>query len=145
MGNPDISMNETTALRFLEKMEKLQIHQSSQIDYLNERVRRHEKIMEALAEENDGLAVRIAALEAAGPRIIVRTVDPINDKILAYMKKHPGMKLTANVLAENIGEDNGVVGSRLKSLFGNGRISKKTENGKVAMYYYSAEPKEDGV
>lgn len=86
-------------------------------------------MLELIGEQNE----RIAALEA---KVLPQPKDDLNERILGFMKGMPGIRLTALVIAENIGEANSRVGSRLASLASRGAIRSSKEEGRNRLYFH---------
>ncbi len=80
------------------------------------------------------LMARVATLEAGkgtkGPK-----VDERREAILAFVNTHPGMKLTALVVAENLDMENTLVGHKMRSLWEGGHIGATKEDGRTRMYF----------
>lgn len=86
-------------------------------------------LLDLIAELQD----RLAVLEARQPR----AKDDLNERIVAFLTR-TGLRMTALVVAENIGEDNGRVGNRLTTLANHGTIGSSKQPGRHRIYY--AEP-----
>lgn len=98
-----------------------------------------------LTDRIDSLELNFTELEdivTSSNRSTIRR-DLLNEKILEYMRKYPGMKFMANSIAVNIQEDNSKVGTRLKSMVSRGVVERVKDEGKVSVYFLKESSTED--
>lgn len=90
----------------------------------------------ALREQVSSLTGRLEVVEVAvAPKAPKR--DELADKVVEFMRERPGLKVTALVVAENLGElDNAKVGGRMQTLANQGIIASSKENGRTRMYFW---------
>lgn len=89
-----------------------------------------------LREQLKALRERVEVLETG--RHAAPPPDPLADKIVEFMRGLPGVRLTALVISQNIGEDNGRIGGRLQTLASRGTIESAKEDGRTRMYWWPA-------
>lgn len=82
------------------------------------------------------LTERVAVLEAA-PAAPPR--DELNEKLLAFLRSHPGLKFTGQLVAENIGEPPSSVYGRLRTLARHGHLVFIKEDGRNGLFYTPAD------
>lgn len=94
----------------------------------------------ALRDDVKLLTERIEQVEAAvAPKAPKR--DELAEKVIEFMRDRPGLKVTALVVAENLGElDNAKVGGRLQTLANQGVIASSKEPGRTRMYFWPVTP-----
>lgn len=90
-------------------------------------------------EEMARLTKRVEALEQNGGR----PIDEVNARILKFMRMNP-IKLTGNIIAENIDLDGAKIYSRLMTLVSRGDIYREKLPNKTALFWARAySPDED--
>ena len=83
------------------------------------------------------LTERVISLEdtpAGQPR------DELNEKLLAFLRRHAGLKFTGQLVAENLGESPSSVYSRLRTLARQGHLVFAKEDGRNGLFYTPADP-----
>ena len=81
-----------------------------------------------LREHGDAINGLVRAVSPAPPR------DDLNDRIVAFLDEHVGLKFSAVSIAENIGEANKRIAERCSTLAGQGRIKRQQEANRHPLY-----------
>lgn len=93
--------------------------------------------VEALETQMAALTERVTTLEDAPA---ARERDDLSQKILEFLRRYPGLKFTAPVIAENLGEPAPLTHSRMKALTNQGLVlTEKREDGRTRHYHVPAD------
>lgn len=89
--------------------------------------------LDELEGQVKALTERVASLEG-----VQQPRDDLNRKILEFFRQYPGVKFTAHLIAENLGEDNSSVYTRLRTLARHGHVTEGKEDGRNRLFHVPA-------